>query len=283
MATTGANLRCQDCHTITDHRVAGKGSDLRPTDTAIGMECTDCHGDVASDHPVAIENTSTGSPARRVTSRSTPRTRATAPPPKRLRSTGPGSTPTAPHRLSTRSWTRTTTSFPRYRFWNRLSDNYLLGDVAVMDLETGRYPTSRPLGDVADPDAKLYAFKYKTAQQPIVSSTGQLIALDTSVFFATGDRGAATEQGLVNMGLTPPSLTSGSRPTPSRCSITRSRHSPGPRVRRLPRPAPPRMDLQGELGYALKADESVVCFQCHGARRTSRSPSCTTSTSRTKV
>ena len=70
-----------------------------------------------------------------------------------------------------------------------------------IDPETGRYPTSRPLGDVADPEAKLYAFKYKTAQQPITNSTSQLIALDTSVFFATGDFDAATVQGLVNMGL----------------------------------------------------------------------------------
>jgi hypothetical protein len=27
-----------------------------------------------------------------------------------------------------------------------------------------------------------------------------------------------------------------------------------------------RMDLQGELGYALKGPQSTVCFQCHGEK-----------------
>ena len=90
---------------------------------------------------------------------------------------------------------------PQYRFWNRENENYLLGDFARTDPRTGHYPTSRPVGHSTRVDSKLYAFKYKTAEQPIINSTNQLLALDTSVYFATGDHVAAAEQGLVNMGL----------------------------------------------------------------------------------
>ncbi|HQP44091.1 MAG TPA: MG2 domain-containing protein, partial [Thermoanaerobaculales bacterium] len=48
MATTGANLRCQQCHTFTEHRVAGRGSDLRATDSPISLECANCHAARAS-------------------------------------------------------------------------------------------------------------------------------------------------------------------------------------------------------------------------------------------
>jgi hypothetical protein len=155
---------------------------------------------------------------------------------------------------------------PAYRFWNRYSDNYLLGDVATLDPGTGRYPTSRPLGDVADPAARLYPFKYKTAEQPMASSTGQLIALDTSVFFATADPAAATEQGLVNMGL------SASEPYAwvETDTFQLLNHEVSPHEQALEcadcHGTTERMDLRGQLGYALKGPSQSVCTQCHGPK-----------------
>ncbi len=264
MATTGENFRCQDCHTTTDHRVAGKGSDLRPTDNPIGMGCTDCHGGVASEHPrdyrkhldrVACQTCHI--PVYAKDASDSAATEATE-----VHRTWLDTHSTAPpfHPVMDKA----NDLVPRYRFWNRLSDNFLLGDVAVIDPETGRYPTSRPIGDVADPEAMLYAFKYKTAQQPMVSSTGQLIALDTSVFFATGDHSAATTQGLANMELDP---TLGYEWVETD-TFQMLNHEVSPESQALRcadcHATTARMDLQGELGYALKADESVVCFQCHG-------------------
>jgi len=70
---------------------------------------------------------------------------------------------------------------PVYAFWNRLSDNYLLGDDAsqTYDGKFDTYPTSRPIGDVNDATSKLYPFKYKTAVQPQTLADNRLIALDT--------------------------------------------------------------------------------------------------------
>jgi len=136
--------------------------------------------------------------------------------------------------------------------------------VAVVDSHTGRYPTSRPLGDVADADAKLYAFKYKTAQQPITNSTNQLIALDTSVFFATGDAAAATVQGLVNMGM--PSGEPYSWVETDTYQMLNHEVSPSGQALECDdcHGGTSRMDLQGDLGYALKDTTSVLCVQCHG-------------------
>ena len=86
---------------------------------------------------------------------------------------------------------------------NRTSDNYLLFDVAELNLETGLYKTSLPDGAVNDANSKLYPFKYKTSDYPMRTASNQLIALDTSLFFATEDPDAATLSGLENMGFSP--------------------------------------------------------------------------------
>ena len=135
--------------------------------------------------------------------------------------------------------------------------------MASVDPQTGRYPTSRPLGDVDDPDSKLYAFKYKTAQQPMANSTGQLIALDTSVFFATGDAAAATEQGLANMGLGADEPYSWVETD----TYQMLNHEVSPSGQALEcgdcHGSTARMDLQGDLGYGLKASLGELCVQCH--------------------
>ncbi len=266
MATTGANLECQNCHTFTGHKVAGKGSDLRPTDSAVVLECANCHADMAGD---AHEGSSLDRHMDRVACQT-----CHIPTYAKDAADSVATEATEVHRtwLETHSESapfhpvmdKVNDLVPEYRFWNRLSDNYLLGDVATVDSHTGRYPTSRPLGDVADADARLYAFKYKTAQQPISNSTNQLIALDTSVFFATGDAAAATEQGLVNMGM--PSGTPYSWVETDTYQMLNHEVSPSGQALECNdcHGSNARMDLQGDLGYALKDTTSVLCVQCHG-------------------
>ncbi len=267
MATTGANMRCQECHTFTDHKVAGKGSDLRPTDSADLLECSDCHSNMTTN------DGHEGDYVERHITRVACQT-CHIPIYAKDASDSPSSEATETHRtwLTTHS---TTPPFhpalytdndlvPEYRFWNRKSSNYLLHDSAVIDPDTGRYPTSRPLGDVADDQAKLYAFKYKTAEQPFAHDQGKLIALDTSVFFATGDPIAATEQGLVNMGLSANEPYSWVE-TDTFQMLNHQVSTSGAALECNDcHGSTQRMDLQGELGYALKGPQSQVCYQCHG-------------------
>jgi len=269
MANTGANMRCQECHTFTDHKVAGKGSDLRPTDSADLLECSDCHSNMTT------SDGHEGDYVERHITRVACQT-CHIPIYAKDASDSPSSEATETHRtwLTTHSTAppfhpalyRDNDLVPEYRFWNRKSSNYLLHDSAVIDPVTGRYPTSRPLGDVADNQAKLYAFKYKTAEQPFAHDQGKLIALDTSVFFATGDPIAATEQGLVNMGLSENEPYSWVETD----TFQMLNHQVSTSAAALEcndcHGSTQRMDLQGELGYALKGPQSQVCYQCHGSK-----------------
>jgi hypothetical protein len=266
MAKTGGNLKCQNCHITAGHRVAGRGSDLRPSDSMTIVECANCHGNMANGghegedldrHTARVACQTCHIPLYAKDAGDSAATEATEV--HRTWLDTHGSTPPI-HPASIKQ----NDLIPEYRWWNRMSRNYLIGDLAVVDPATGRYPTSRPLGDVADPDAKLYAFKYKTAEQPITSDSSLLISLDTSVFFATGDALAATEAGLVNMGLAPE--------TPYHFVETDTfqmlNHEVSPHSMALQcsscHGSDARMDLDGELGYELKGDASQVCSQCHG-------------------
>jgi len=269
MATTGEDLQCQDCHTVTGHRFAGRGSDLRPTDSEAVLECTNCHAVMAtpSGHP--------GSTIDRHVARIACQTCHIPVYAKDASDSGAATEATETHRtwLDTHSASapyhpaaiKSNDLVPQYRFWNRENENYLLGDVARTDPRTGHYPTSRPVGHSTRVDSKLYAFKYKTAEQPIINSTNQLLALDTSVYFATGDHVAAAQQGLVNMGLedTEPFSwieTDTLQMLNHEVSAARAAlacgdcHGTGARI-----------DLETDLGYGLRGPESKICYQCHGA------------------
>lgn len=269
MATTGANLQCRDCHTSRNHRIAGKGSDLRPTDLDVTVECSNCHGEklqtgghsneYVDRHPARVACQTCHIPVYAKDASDTVATEATE-----THRTWLASHATAPPFHP--AMDKANDLQPEYRFWNRRSDNYLLHDRAQLDPTTGRYPTSRPEGSVGDANSKLYPFKYKTAEQPIMNATGELIALDTSVFFATADAAAATEQGLINMGYSGTEAYSWVETD----TFQMLNHEVSPSSQALTctdcHGSTSRMDLQGELGYGLKASTSVVCTQCHGSK-----------------
>jgi Cytochrome c bacterial len=286
MSISAGDLKCQECHTVQDHRFAGKGSDIRPTDLDIQILCSTCHydKDESGDHSSSAINRHTDEDESGVHSSSTINRHVarvacqTCHIPfyakdandsdaseateihRTWRST---SSPVAPFHPES---TKANNLIPEYRFWNRYSKNYLLGDIAQFDSSTNAYPTSRPEGYVDDdyPDSKLYPFKYKTAEQPILDTTSQLIALDTKVYFETADPDLATTAGLVNMGhvgnenyswiITDTYQLLNHQISPASEALTCT-DCHGDTAR---------MDLKGELGYELKAPKSQVCTQCHG-------------------
>ena len=159
MATTGADLQCQECHTASNHRFAGRGSDLRPTDSTVELECADCHQDMAT--PSGHEGSTIGRHLARIACQT-----CHIPVYAKDASDSTANESTETHR----TWLASHSSaapvhpamdkqndlIPKYRFWNRRNRNYLLHDKAEVDPATGRYPTSRPIGRVSDQDSKLY-------------------------------------------------------------------------------------------------------------------------------
>ncbi len=89
---------------------------------------------------------------------------------------------------------------PAYTFWNSTSWNYSLNETVRFDALAGTYPTSRPEGGNNELRSMLYPFKYKKALQPLADSLGVHVALDTSVYFSSGNYDAAVEAGQTNMG-----------------------------------------------------------------------------------
>ena len=266
MATTGADLQCRSCHTTQNHRIAGKGSDLRPTDLDVAVECSNCHTDTphssstTNRHTARVACQTCHIPVYAKNAADTTASEATE-----THRTWLSSHATAPpfHPAADKA----NDLIPAYRFWNGYSDNYLLGDVAVMDMATGAYPTSRPEGAVSDSGSKLYPFKYKTAEQPMMIGTQQLIALDTSVYFMSADAATATASGLANMGF--------AESTPYEWVMTDTyqllNHQVSPREQALQCSSchltTGRMDLQGGLGYAPSRPQSTCASACHSGSK----------------
>lgn len=103
----------------------------------------------------------------------------------------------------------------------------------------------------------------KTARQPRSAATNDLIALDTSVYFSSGNETAATISGLENMGYKASSLYDWVE-TDTYQLIT---HEVMPASQALNctdcHDTTRCMDLQRELGYNLKGPEAAVCVECH--------------------
>ncbi|PLX86084.1 MAG: hypothetical protein C0618_09670 [Desulfuromonas sp.] len=277
MNMASANVACQDCHSFVNHKVTGKGSDLRATDYAAEVLCTKCHTgmDSGTGHQDAGANrtdadrhigrvacqachidlyakTATethrdwefhhdGSPADGVS--------------------GPGH----PHT------DKAADLAPELLFWDRTSDNYLLGDDASLtyDAAKGTYPTSRPNGDINN--GKLYSFKYKTAYQPMTDDN-KLIALDTFEYLKlSGDMVTSIESGLANMGL--PTSTPYSMITTDTYGLLNHGIPQATTIdcaqchQSFSTDSDNKLDA---LGYKLKGPKEQVCNQCHSDKKLPR-------------
>ena len=271
MSTTGANLACQQCHTTQNHRIAGRGSDLRQTDLDVKMNCSTsiCHTNktTTAGHATADVNRHVGRVACQTChisayARNATDTAATETTEVNRNWQVPEFN--APLNRYEPTITRGGDLKPAYRFWNGTSWNYSLKEPVWMDTATGAYATSRPEGAINDSLSKLYPFKYKKALQPVADSLAMLIALDTAVYFANGNYDAAVKAGLVNMGYpnTTPYRTAESD------TFQLITHEVRPRGNALTctqchTATATQMNLK-DLGYAMKGTQATTCTQCHG-------------------
>lgn len=198
MASTevgGAGMTCTDCHITENHRIAGRGSDLRPNESDIRVSCVNCHSPAPHSesnldrHTKRVDCSVCHIPAF---ARSTPTDmdrhwespgelhieRGLYEPARDMRSN----------------------VVPEYRFFNGKSRFYNFGEPAVPDPETGWILMSGPAGDVTDSASKIHAFKLHKATQPMDLTTDRLLPLKIGIFFSTGDVQAAIEAGAESVG-----------------------------------------------------------------------------------
>jgi cytochrome c len=270
MSTTGANLNCQSCHVPENHRFPGKGSDIRPTDLAgVDLDCNSggCHSPTPHDsseinqHTAKVACQSCHIPIYAKNAGDSDASEATE-----LHRSWQAGTEHA-HAPFHPVLVKANNQVPVYRYWNRMSDNYLLFDAVYEDPETGTYHTSIPDGAVNDPGSRLYPFKYKTSDYPLRTESNQLIALDTSVFFATADADAAAIAGLENMGFN--GADEYQWVTTDTYQLLNHQVSPSDDALNCSacHLNTARMDLQGDLGFAPTNARATCASGCHSAEK----------------
>jgi len=266
MSTTGANLQCRSCHHSANHRIAGRGSDLRATDLDEEISCVSCHQSKAT----------TGHSENEINSHVARVACQTCHIPLFARNASDTASSEAteiyrnwltPHEtgngLFHPQYILANDVVPQYRWWNRFSTNYTLYSSMPRNRTTGRVPTSKPEGEINDENAKLFPFKYKVALQPLATENNTLIALDTNIYFHTGDPHEAVKNGLFNMGYSM-DMTYEWVETETYQLIT---HEVAPASAALSckdcHENSNRMNLIRELGYELQGPTNQVCTKCH--------------------
>ena len=190
----GAGLTCLDCHQSSAHRIAGRGTDLRPTDLDVEVTCTKCHA--ARPHVEAALNRHVDRVScqachvpRFAKFASTDMVRDFSQTPDLLEHS----------RLYEPHIERGLNVIPEYRFSNGMSRFYVFGEPAVAG-DSGRVLMAGPVGGVTDSGAQIVPLKHHRAVQPYDVDTGALIPLKMGVLFQTGDGDEAIRQGAAAVG-----------------------------------------------------------------------------------
>ena len=190
----GAGLGCLDCHTAKNHKIAGRGTDMRQRDLFEEVSCAKCH----SDQPHGKQEIDKHTARVNCTVCHIPAFAKVAATDMERDWSKPGDVDPAtrlyePHML------KMANVMPEYAFFNGLSYFYEFGQPAQPS-ENGRVLMSGPLGDILDPQAKIFAFKYHLGRQPVDPVSGALLPLKIGKFFMTGDLASAVALGVTEVG-----------------------------------------------------------------------------------
>ncbi len=268
MSSHGEDLSCSDCHSAENHRFKGRGLDLRPNDVDERLTCGGCHTDRPHEDYSSTKPDSLDRHATKVACQTC-------------------HIPEFAKDISTelvRDWTHTHFSpkacggrggwlpgelramnlLPTYRWFDGTSEVYVLGQVPAENAD-GEKAFGVPNGDVAAADAKIYPMKEHRSVSAQHDATGLMIPHSTYAFFTQNSFDEAVRVGMELEGLegsyslvdvhTYQTINHGVEDEDNALACNECHESTS------------RMDLQGELGYGLKASAREVCTQCHEYER----------------
>jgi len=268
MSSHGANLGCSECHSAGNHRVRGRGLDLRPNDVGERFTCAKCHTDTPHEGSgtTALLNTH----ASRVACQT-----CHIPSFAKDISTELNRDWQQPHFSANAcngqgAWVpgeiRASDVTPTYKWFDGTSEVYAMGQVPSAR-DDGMLAMGAPNGSVSSAGAKIYPMKEHTSTVAQHDNSGVLIPHSTFSFFATGNFDQAVQDGMGAVGLTGSytmakvhtyqTINHGVEAEENALECG-SCHAPlqtggGTTV----------MNLQRDMGYALKGPEEQVCSQCH--------------------
>ena len=258
----GAGLSCLSCHTAQNHRIAGRGNDIRETDLAVKVDCQNCH--TATPHGNQDINKHTARVSCTV---------CHIPAFSRFRTTEVyrdfSKTEIDP---AVNRWepvrTMATNVTPTYKWFNGLSYFYEFGKgefgQRINFRPAGNFLLSNPLGDILDSNAKIHAFKYHKAKMAYDLNMRRLIPTKSKVLWETGNVDQTFRQGAAAVGWT----ISGFSFIQSNRFMSLHHEVPANRASALKcadcHVSTGRMNFK-ELGYLVKTtrNDEPLCASCH--------------------
>ena len=279
MSPAGQDMSCADCHDAGDHRLKGRGLDLRPNDTPERFTCEGCHDQPHSDYDARVGSSLDKHASRVACETCHIPTYAKGMPTEVSRDW------LKPHFSAAAcngrgGWlpeeNKQGNLTPSYEWFDGTSQVYVLGEslddfLPMKTLSDGSqaYTIGKPNGAVDSVGAKIYPMKEHLSKLAVNDTTNQLIPHSTFEFFRTGNFDAAVQSGLEQIGQagasysvvqvhTYQTISHGVEATSAALECgdchNDSRLTGGPQ----------RMNLQENLGYELKGTVREVCSQCHG-------------------
>lgn len=204
---SGANgLLCQDCHTTTEHKIAGLCAGLAVSEGRVA--CNDCHGDAPHIGPFK-DKLDTHADAIACQTCHIPKVAQVVPTKLNWDWSTAGQDIDAPKdKYGKPTYMKKKGNFvwgmdvvPSYAWYNGKIERYILGDKIN---ENGVTSIVNPVGDITDPDAKIYPFKIHAAKQISDATNKYLIVpklFGEGGYWKIFDWNAASELGMAAVGL----------------------------------------------------------------------------------
>jgi hypothetical protein len=155
---------------------------------------------------------------------------------------------------------------PTYKWYDGTSVVYARGQSLTQQNAHGQYEMGVPNGSVSSNQAKIFPMKEHISNSARHDATGELVPHSVFKYFVTGDFDQAVQDGMSFAGMTGSwslvevhtfqTINHGveQHDFALSCGSCHAYYAGG---------APLRMNLTGELGYALKGTYNQVCLQCH--------------------
>jgi len=272
MSPQGGDLSCAACHSAGNHRVMGRGVDLRPSDSPAPLTCAKCHTERPHGDYNARNGTSRDVHAMRVACQACHIPRFAKDKSTEMERDWSHAEFSMAACRGQGGWlpseVRATNVVPAYAWFDGTSLANTLDQAPIRD-SLGDYVLALPNGSVQSPGARLHPMKVHRSNSALHDGSGLMIPHSTFTYFASGDFSKAIQEGQALSGLQGAAsvvtvkeyqtINHGVETASSalECGACHSAYTAG---------GPVRMNLQADLGYALKGPVQQVCTQCHGSK-----------------
>ena len=198
MSSAGANLKCQSCHQFVNHKVKGRGMDLRPNDMAERLTCTDCHqNQTHTEYYVDKHKAKVACQTCHI-----PTYAKDAPTIISKNWTAPGYNPTGWWGQPTcgPSAAKASNLIPIYEWLEPTNEVYVF-DQTTTPID-GKYVLSKPSGSRTTAEAKVTPMKVNESTGALHDESGKLIPQNAYTFWQTGNFADAVQTAMDQLGWT---------------------------------------------------------------------------------